>query len=137
MTQLLPPLAITAALSLAAVGGPLVLNAAPRNMTIEAQFTAGTGGATVDAYVQTSFDGGLSWADVCNFHLTTSNATLLFNLCSSTPVTTQRTPTNGSIAANTCVDGALGPRFQVQVKSSGTYVGASLRIDVATDQLPG
>lgn len=137
MTQLLPPTTITTALSLAPAGAKLVLNGAPRNLAVEAQFTYGSGGTTVDAYLQTSFDGGASWVDVCNFHFTTSTANALYNLSSATPVTTQRTPTNGTISANTSVDGALGPRFQVQVQSTGTYAGGtSLRLDAASVDLP-
>src|ERR1700751_1906227 len=99
--NILPLTTITTALSIAQLGGTPILNGAPRNLTVEAQLTYGSGGTSVDAYLQTSFDGGGSWGDVCNFHFTTSTANALFNLSATTPVTTQRTPTNATIASNT------------------------------------
>jgi hypothetical protein len=125
---------ITAAISLAKAGGQLQLNDAARSLCAEAQFTYGSGGTTVDAYLQTSFDNGNTWVDIAQFHFTTASASAIFNLSSLTPVTTQYTPTNGTLAANTAKDGILGPLFQVQLVTTGTYVGSSLRIDVAAQE---
>ena len=132
--NIISALLITSQLALAPVGGTPEFAKAPRNLTVQANFVAGSGGATVDAYLQTSFDRGATWVDVAEFHFTTSNAIRLYNLSSSTPVTSIATPTNGSLASNTAVDGLLGPMYQLQVKSGSTpYVGASLRVDISTD----
>jgi hypothetical protein len=62
----------------------------------------------IDVWVQTSNDGGTNWTDIANFHWAPSGSRLLFNLSSATPVTTQYTPTDGTLTANACRDGLLG-----------------------------
>jgi hypothetical protein len=107
----------------------------PESVVLQGTFTYGSGGTSADAYVQTSFDGGATWSDVANFHYTTSSARFLFNLSALTPVTTQRTPTDGSIAANTAVDGALGPQWRVKFTTVGTYAGGTiLRVDLMANR---
>ena len=132
---------LTATITAAAAGviGPqqLSLNAAPRNITIQANFTYVASAATsVDAYFQTSLDNGATWVDVAEFNFTTASARKIANLSALTPKTTLVTPTDGSLSANTCVDGVLGPLFRVKYTSVGTYgAGTTLAIDVATDQV--
>ena len=58
---------------------------------------------------------------------------MLFNLSSATPATTQYTPTDGSLAANTCKDGLLGNMYRAKYTTTGTY--AAMRIDLVTDGL--
>lgn len=126
---------ITAALALGAAGGNLQLNDSARSVFVQANFTYGGGGTTVDAYLQTSVDGGTTWVDIAQFHFTTASARAAFNLSSLTPVTTEYTPTDGTLTANTAKDGLLGPIFQVKLASTGTYTtGTSLRIDVAAQE---
>lgn len=99
---------------------------------IKGQLIYGSGGTTIDAYVQTSLDAGVSWADVCNFHFTTAAANLIFNLSALTPVTTQYTPLDGTITNNTAKDGVLGSLWRVKYKSTGTYTGDNvLRVDIS------
>ena len=43
------------------------------SVTIQANFTYGSGGTTATTWVQTSLDGGLTWTDVANFAFTTSS----------------------------------------------------------------
>ena len=106
--------------------------ALPQNLTIHANFLYGSGGTSVDAYVQSSFDGGSNWCDIANLHFTTSAARKVFHLQRGTSVTTQATPTDGSLASNTAVDGLLGSQYRVKWTSVGTYGGAtSLAIDIA------
>lgn len=120
------------------VSGQAIFNAPPRNLTIQANFAYGSGGTTADAYVQTSIDGGITWIDIAQFHFTTAAARFVFNLNSQTPVTTEYTPTDGTLTANTAADGILGRRFRVKYKSTGTYAGAtSLSIDIVCDQAAG
>jgi hypothetical protein len=105
----------------------------PRNVLLQANFTYGSGGTSVDAWVQTSVDGGTTWCDVANFHFTTSSARRLFNLSSVTPVTSIATPTDGALAANTAVDGLIGTQMRVKWTSVGTYAASTtLAIDVST-----
>lgn len=134
--NLLPATTITAAISPAVTTAALKLNAAPRNLTCQFNFTYGSGGTTADAYLQTSIDGGATWIDIANFHVTTASARKVVNLNAQTANTTQVTPTDGSMTANTAQDGVLGSQFRVKYQSSGTYAGGTiLQIDIATDQL--
>ena len=133
MRLTLAKLAITAAVA-NQIGPPAAaqLLDAPRSALLQATFNYGSGGTTVDAWVQTSVDGGATWIDVANFHFTTASARYLFNLSSLTPVTTEATPTDGTLAANTSKDGFLGPLWRVKTTSTGTYAGGTtLQIDAS------
>lgn len=135
--QLLSPLAITTAL-VAAAGPPAQLQTAPRNLTVQATFTYGSGGTSADAWLQTSLDGGLTWTDIANFHFTTASARKVVNLSGATPVTSQVTPTDGAMAANTVQDGLIGPDLRVKYASAGTYgAGTALRVDIAGYTIAG
>ena len=100
------------------------------NLCLQANFTYGSGGTTVDAYVQTTLDGGATWVDVAQFSFGTSSGAYIFNLSSATPQTTALVPTNGTLTAGTSVDGIFNSALRVLYKSSGTYAGnTTLRID--------
>jgi len=51
----------------------------PESAVLQGMFTYGSGGTSADAWVQTSFDGGLTWADVANFHFLLATARFLYN----------------------------------------------------------
>jgi hypothetical protein len=100
------------------------------NIQLQGTFTYGSGGTSADAYVQTSLDGGTTWIDVANFHFLLASARFTYNLSSLTPVTTEYTPTDGSIAANTAKDGVIGNLLRVKWVTVGTYAGGTvLRVD--------
>lgn len=108
----------------------------PLSISLQAVFTYGSGGATFDAYIVSSLDGGKNWFDIANFHFTTASAWFAYNLNSQTPVTAERTPALGALTANTSLDGLWGAMLGVYYKSSGTYAGTTLSIDLATDTTP-
>lgn len=109
---------------------------APTNALIQGTFTYGSGGTSADAWVQTSADGGATWTDVANFHFTTSSARFAYNLSSLTPVTSEYTPTDGTLSANTAKDGLIGPLWRVKYTTVGTYAGGTtLRVDVIAAHL--
>lgn len=133
MSRILNLAAIGAAVS--GVSDSLKLLGGARNLVVQANFAYGAGGTSVDAYLQTSLDGGATWIDIVNFHFTTAAGVKVYNLFSGTPKTTAVTPTDGSLAANTAVDGVLGALYRCKYATVGTYTGAtSLAIDVVTDQ---
>jgi hypothetical protein len=112
-------------------------SAPPRNLTVQGYFQYGSGSGTVDAWVQTSLDNGATWADIAQFHFTATPGRFAYNLNGRTPVLSQQfgTLTDGGLAANTALDGILGPRFRVKYSTTGTYGGAtSLSVDISTDQ---
>jgi len=123
----------------AAVSSTLQVNssdAVPASAAIQGNFVYGSGGTTADAWVQTSLDGGSTWTDVANFHYTTSSARFQFNLSSLTPVTTEYTPTDGTLAANTAKDGVFGSQWRVKYTTTGAYAGGTtMQIDIITKRL--
>lgn len=125
--------AIAAAITQPATTTPAQVLIAPQSLAIQASLTYGSGGTTIDAYVQTSLDGGTTWIDIAEFSFTTASAVKVFNLSRLTPVTAIYTPTDGILAANTAKDGVLGDRFRVKYKSTGTYAGTTLSIDVVSN----
>ena len=129
MARLLSLPAITAAITTAVTPVYQVKGGAPHDLTLQAAFTWGSGGTSVDCWVQTSIDGS-NFFDVANFHFGGASARYIFNLSSNTPVTSEYTPTDGTLTANTCVDGLLGHLFRCKYSSSGIYAGGtSLAID--------
>jgi hypothetical protein len=127
-------LPITAAIGVT-VTVPLKLNAAARNIAVQANFTFGSGGASVNAYLQTTLDGGATWIDIAQFNFAAASARFVYNLNAQTPVPTEYTATDGTLGANTAKDGILGAQFRVKYVTTGTYVGTTLSIDVSTDQV--
>jgi hypothetical protein len=113
------------------LGVVLQTRGAVSSLALFAQFNFGSGGTSADAYVQTSMDGGLSWFDIANFHFLVASGKALFTLFAGTPKTTQLTAfTDGALASNTALDGALGNQFRVKYTTVGTYAGGtSLRVD--------
>ena len=104
----------------------------PEAVLIQGNFIYGSGGTTADAWVQTSADGGNTWCDVAQFHFTTSSARSMFNLSALTPGTTAFTPTDGTLAANTSKDGIIGSQWRCKYTTTGTYVGTTLNVHIAT-----
>lgn len=94
------------------------------SLTLDATITVAGGGTTAKAWVQTSFDAGTSWVDIANFAFTTATAKRLYHL-TPVAVTTIATPTEGSLADNTAVNGLLGTMVRVKLTTTGTYTGAS------------
>lgn len=130
-TQLLS-VTLTAAVTATTTGTELVSLDNYRGVLLDAVFTYGSGGTSADAYVQTSADGGTTWYDIANFHFITSSVHAAFNLRATTVVTTQNTTyTNGSMTANTSLDGLLGDILRVKYVSVGTYAGGTTLVVTA------
>lgn len=96
-----------------------------KSLAVYFNFTYGSGGTSVDAYLQTSFDGGTTWIDIAQYSGTTASQKRLYNLSAATAVTTIYTPTDGSMTANTCKDGFIGDLLRVKFTSVGTYAGST------------
>jgi hypothetical protein len=111
------------------LGGLTGENRPRAGLTLQANFTYGSGGTSVDAWVQTSLDGGETWIDITNFHFTTASARKLANVNAETSVTSEYTPTDGSLSpAGAVVDGILCDALRVKYTVVGTYVASSLVI---------
>jgi hypothetical protein len=98
-----------------------------QNMTLQATLVYGSGGTTVDAWVQTSLDGGSTWTDVANFHFTTvAPFRLVQNVSAVTAVVAAVTAQDGALTANTAVSGMFGNQWRVKVTTTGTYAGGTV-----------
>lgn len=101
----------------------------PSSLTLQANFTYGSGGTSADAWVQTSLDGGATWCDVAHFTFTTSSARSVTSVTSSKSFP-QAAPTDGTLVAATVNDGLFGPLWRIKYTTVGTYAaGTTLRID--------
>lgn len=109
----------------------------PSTMVIQANFAWGSAGTTALAWVQTSFDGGTSWVDVCAFNFASAIAKFVVNISAATPnAATAITPTDGTNAGpNKCIDGLFGTLWRVKYTTTGTYAATTLRIDAISSGL--
>lgn len=96
------------------------------SVTIDLQFLYGSGGATVDAWVQVSLDGQQTYQDAVHHQFTTASARRQYNITTKTPVTAPVTPGDGVLATDSAIDGILGPDWRLKYTSTGTYAGTQL-----------
>lgn len=95
------------------------------SLAIQCNFAYGSGGTSVDVYVQTTLDAGTTWIDIAEFSMTTSNYRKGYNLTSETGVTSVTAFTDGSLSANTSVNGFLGDQIRLKYTTVGTYAGGT------------
>lgn len=128
---LLANLTITTAVTASTTTVVNIPNGVFSTAAIQGNFTYGSGGTTFSAWVQTSLDGGLTWTDVANFSGTTSSTRTIFNPSTIVGIIAPITPTDGTLTANTAIDGVLGNQWRVKYTTTGTYAGGTtLRIDL-------
>jgi hypothetical protein len=120
----LPATGITVAQAATVLGTSLSV-AGVRSVTIEAQFTYGSGGTKTTAYVQTSLDGGVTWVDIACFTFLTASLNKVMTVNAATSIVASYTATDGSLADDTAKDGILGDRFRVKLTTTGTYAGGT------------
>jgi len=92
-------------------------------LAAQATFVYGSGGTTCKSWVQTSLDGGLTWIDIASFAFTTVTATKVSVLSLYIATAAALTPTDGSLADNTILNGLLGDRVRCKLTTTGTYGG--------------
>lgn len=120
---LLPTTTITTAVG--ATAGTVVSGlAGVTYLLIQAVFAWGSGGTTAKAYVQTSMDGTV-WNDIMSFAFTTAILTKQSAVTSAIALAAGVTPTDGSLADNTIVNGLLGDRLRIKYVTTGTYAGGT------------
>ena len=114
-------------------GGPVVDLTDIVVATFSAVFTYGSGGTTAKFWIQTTFDGGVTWVDVAQFAFATASAKAISSLKAVTAVAANYTPTDATLADNTIKDGLLGDQLRVKYTTTGTYAGGTtIRIDAVT-----
>jgi hypothetical protein len=101
----------------------------PAHLHVQELFTYGSGGTSVDVWVQTSLDAGTNWSDVIHFaQLLLANARFVA-AASSVPAAAPVLPTDGTSAVNTVVVGVFGQWWRVKYIVVGTYAATTLRLD--------
>ena len=125
--KILPPLTITTAIGATATT-PVTNLGGMKYVAVECKFVYGSGGTTVDVYIQTSLDGGLTWIDIMEFDFTTASANKVNSVTIAPSVVTNFPPVSvvdGSLAINTSVQGVLGDRLRAKYITVGTYGGST------------
>ncbi len=100
------------------------------SLAVQFNFTYAAGGTNLKAWLQTSYDGGTTWNDIANFAATTASLRRIYNLTTAA-VTSIATPTDGTLADNTAVNGLLGGLYRVKLTTTGTYTGATTLVVTA------
>jgi hypothetical protein len=101
----------------------------PQSLTVHCNFVYGSGGETVDAYVQMSVDGGSKWGDVAGCHFTTTSLCELYDISSLPSAVSSHIATDGSLIANAANGGMIS--WRVVYVTTGTYAGGTtLQIDL-------
>ena len=94
-------------------------------ITIQSAFVRGSGGTSCDVFLQTSVDNGSTWIDIAQFAHTTTSVTKISSVRPYIAVAANITPTDGSLADNTILDGLIGDRLRVKTVVVGSYAGTS------------
>jgi hypothetical protein len=94
------------------------------NLALQSVFTRSSGGTSLNAYLQTSFDDGTTWVDVANhaFLVTTATKISVVNRAIA-PAAQAFAPGDGALTGDTIIQGTLGDRVRLKVVIVGTYVG--------------
>jgi hypothetical protein len=121
----LADVSITAALA-NQITTPLTGLAGLSGLSFWARFS-GTGGTSVDAWLQQSPDQGASWMDIANAHFTAAGVApfALVHGATGAPLTV----TDGALAANTALNSGVLPlfdQFRIKWTSVGTWTAGLL-----------
>ena len=95
-------------------------------MTAHIRLAYGSGGTTVRAYLQTSFDSGTTWVDIACVLFGVVAKSVVLNFSALTPKLTQVVPTDGTMADDTAIDGIIGDKVRLKVVSTGVYAGSTV-----------
>lgn len=96
-----------------------------KSITMFSKFVRAAGGTNVKIYLQTSFDGGVTWCDIACHTFLTTTANKISKVMIGTALGASIAPTDGTLADDTIVDGLLGSQFRIKYTTTGTYSGAS------------
>jgi hypothetical protein len=99
-----------------------------QSIVAQGNFVYGSGGTSLDAYLQTTVDNGETWIDIANWNFTTSSARVIHVIGMAYPQVEAYTALDGSIAANTIKDGILGSLLRVKLTTTGTYAATTIEI---------
>ena len=105
---------------------PITIGDGIVSLTVDLQFLYGSGGSTVDAYMQVSLDQQQTWQDAAHHQFTTAAARRQYNISAMTPVISPVTPGDGVLSGDTAVDGIVGADWRMKYVSTGIYSNTNL-----------
>jgi hypothetical protein len=101
----------------------------PNQILVQQNFVYGSGGTSINAFLQQSMDSGLTWCDVIAFtQLLTTSGRLVWGAV-STPAAAAVVPTDGTATAGTLIAGLFGSWWRVKLIVVGTYAASTYRLD--------
>ena len=118
-----PELTITASRTI--VGEEVAIGPGTRSLAVQSTFAYGSSGTSCKTYVQTSIDGGTTWADISCHAFATTAAKKVSAVRTHIALAAGVTPSDGTLTDNTILDGLLGDRMRCKTVVVGTYAGAS------------
>lgn len=84
----------------------------------------GAGGTSIDARLQTSFNGGVTWCDIINCQVLAATLQKVGAVNKFIAAAAPATPTDGTLAANTINNGLIGVKFRLKITIVGAYLAA-------------
>lgn len=102
--------------------------AMPQGITAQGTVT-GSGGTSIQWWLQTSLDGGTTWCDVMSFSHTTAGRAVGSAASSPATAVAPAAATDGT-QASAAVNNIFGPIWRVKYTSVGTWTTGNLRVDV-------
>lgn len=94
-------------------------------VTLEFDFTYGSGGTTCSAIVRTPFDGGTKFRDIARADFTTAAAV---KHCNLEGLLSKGMTAYAALAAEGVYDGVLGDQLMVEIISTGTYANTVMTV---------
>jgi hypothetical protein len=122
---LVPATTVTTAVSGVVFGAVIPALLGLKSLTCQAIFTYGSGGTAAKFYVQTSLDNGVTWTDIMSFAFATATLTKQSSTKFTVALAPAITPTGGTLADNTILDGLIGDQVRVLGTTTGTYAGGT------------
>lgn len=96
-------------------------------LNLQCLFTAGSGGTSVKAYVQTRMD-ATNFFDIACFAHTTSDLKRYMSCLGISGVAAAVALTDAGLTDNTAINGFLGVAYRIKYVVVGTYTGGSITI---------
>jgi hypothetical protein len=103
---------------------------------IYGRYTSTSGGTSVNAYAQTSFDSGSNWIDMANFMWSGAESGAKFVNLIASSITTAIAGTSGTLSANTVKEGPIGDQIRVYHTTTGSATGGTLLVNFLTKGSP-
>lgn len=109
-------------------GAPMHAKAA--RMQVDLDFGT-AGGTLIKNFLQTSFDDGRTWQDIMNLEVGVADLRVIGYVNRNIVAAVQNPATDGTLAANTIINGLFGAHWRLKQIITGTYHADNiLRIDV-------